>query len=170
VLAYGESRRQIAVSLKSAYSDGLLSQDTFAQRLDQLFSARLIYPIRFLGDLSARRPLGWLARHVPGLTLATRQIRTRLGRRATDASPLLELDWAGGKRELFVGRHFGCDVVLSNRTVSRHHACLVYRDGVWVLHDLQSTNGTTVNGVPVSHCVLRPGDDLVLGDERLKID
>jgi hypothetical protein len=45
-----------------------------------------------------------------------------------------------------------------------------YRDGKWVLHDLKSTNGTLVNGAPVGRSELRPGDRILLGDERLTID
>jgi hypothetical protein len=164
----GASRHEIAVTLKTAYSDGLLSEDTFAQRIDQLLSARLVDPLRLLGDLGARRPLGTLVRRVPGLAGVVRRLQRRDA--VDEPSSLLALDWSGADAELTIGRHFGCDIVLANQTVSRHHACLTYRDGVWVLHDLQSTNGTTVNGSSVTHCVLHPGDDLVLGDERLKVD
>jgi pSer/pThr/pTyr-binding forkhead associated (FHA) protein len=90
------------------------------------------------------------------------------GRR--DRSTLLALDWGAGRGELILGRHRACDVVFSDRTVSRHHARLVYRDGSWVLQDLESTNGTTVNGVRVGRCALRPGDRLALGDQQLRID
>ncbi len=84
---------------------------------------------------------------------------------------MLALDWAGGQSELLVGRHHECDVVLLGSTgVSRRHARLIFRDGNWVLQDLKSTNGTTVNGVRVGRCEVRPGDLLELGDARLQID
>jgi pilus assembly protein CpaF len=83
---------------------------------------------------------------------------------------LLALDWTGGQSELLVGRHHGCDVVLPSLAVSRRHARLVFRDGNWVLQDLDSTNGTTVNGVRVGRCEVRPGDLVELGDARLQID
>jgi pilus assembly protein CpaF len=54
--------------------------------------------------------------------------------------------------------------------VSRRHARLLFRDGSWVLQDLQSTNGTTVNGVPVGRCQLRPGDRLIFGTACLRVD
>jgi pSer/pThr/pTyr-binding forkhead associated (FHA) protein len=38
------------------------------------------------------------------------------------------------------------------------------------LHDLGSKNGTTVNGVLVTRCQLRPGDHLSLGEHRLVVD
>jgi pSer/pThr/pTyr-binding forkhead associated (FHA) protein len=101
---------------------------------------------------------------------AVSRIRTSIAQASGTPPLLLALDWSGGRRELVLGRHHGCDVVLSNPGVSRLHARLVFRDGSWVLQDLQSTNGTTVNGVRVGRCELRPGDHLVLGDEHLKVD
>jgi pilus assembly protein CpaF len=71
---------------------------------------------------------------------------------------------------LLVGRHHACDVVLPESSVSRRHARLVFRDGTWVVQDLESTNGTIVNGVRVGRCALRPGDHLILGDAHLRID
>lgn len=68
------------------------------------------------------------------------------------------------------GRSSSCDVVLSEASVSRRHVRLHYRDGRWVLHDLNSTNGTSVNGARVGRCEIRPGDRLVLGNEQLQID
>lgn len=164
----GALRHEIALRLKSAYSEGLLSAETFAWRIDQL-GTRLVDPGRLVGDLSARRPLGAVLRRVPGLADVVRR-RRRSGDAPELVSPLLALDWSGAECELTIGRHYACDIVLGNQTVSRHHACLIYRDGVWLLHDLQSTNGTLVNGVTVEHCVLHPGDEVVLGEERLTID
>jgi len=83
---------------------------------------------------------------------------------------LLALDWDGGKSDLVLGRSRGCDVVLSSEAVSRRHAQLFFRDGNWVIRDLGSTNGTTVNGLRVGRCRLRPGDRVALGDALLRID
>jgi pSer/pThr/pTyr-binding forkhead associated (FHA) protein len=45
-----------------------------------------------------------------------------------------------------VGRHSGCDLRLDDPLVSRWHCALEWRDGrVWV-EDLQSLNGTLLNG------------------------
>ena len=164
---HGASRKQIASTLNTAYADGLLSHETFLHRLDQLFERRLIDPVRLIGDLStrgARRRPAWFIRAVD---LVTRWPR------ATGVEPpavLLALDWSGGPGELILGRHHACDVLLSDPSVSRRHARLIFRDGSWVLQDLDSTNGTLVNGVQVGRCALRPGDRLALGDEQLRID
>jgi pSer/pThr/pTyr-binding forkhead associated (FHA) protein len=87
-----------------------------------------------------------------------------------DECQLLALDWAGGTRELLIGRHRSCDVVLSSDAVSRRHARIFFRDGGWILQDLESTNGTMVNGVRVGRCRLAPGDRIRLGTEELAID
>jgi hypothetical protein len=149
-----------------AYGDGLLSDDTFRHRLDLLFNAHLIDPVPVIGDLSFR---GMRPRAVARL----RQRLARICRTAPPSEPtlrLLGLDWAGPQQELVVGRDCGCDVVLSDESVSRHHARLRFRDGGWMLQDLESTNGTLVNGVRVGRCSLRPGDRLTLGTYSLQID
>jgi predicted component of type VI protein secretion system len=83
---------------------------------------------------------------------------------------LLALDWNRPSHELFIGRSTGCDVVLTDTTVSRCHARLTPRDGFWVLHDLCSTNGSYLNGHRVKRCQLHPGDRLVLGQAPLRVD
>lgn len=162
MLAHGASRQRIAHVLGVAYGDGLLSDETFAERLDLLFRARVVDPARLIGDLSTRRAVRWTTR----LSALLRRLNEHRGERFT----LLALDWLGGQRELVVGRHHSCDVRLSDPTVSRRHARLVFRDGSWVIQDLESTNGTAVNGVRIGRCVLRPGDRLSLGDQSLLID
>src|SRR4051794_39982532 len=63
----------------------------------------------------------------------------------------------GGRVRL--GRGSDNDVVLSDVSVSRYHAEIL-REGEdgWSVHDLKSTNGVEVNGVPVEKAPLRPGD------------
>ena len=59
-----------------------------------------------------------------------------------------------------VGRQAGNDIVLEDPGVSRKHASLDRgEDGVWVVTDLKSSNGTYVNGEKIeSPATLRPGD------------
>ena len=49
-----------------------------------------------------------------------------------------------------IGRHPECDVVVDVGAVSRHHAQVVDIDGSFYVEDLNSRNGTFVNGDPVS--------------------
>ena len=170
MLGPGASRKRIARALNAAYADGLLSEDTFAHRLDRLLTARVVDPARLIGDLSFRHALDWRTRLLDALAA----VGESLGFSRVQAAPhdeiLLALDWTGSRGELLVGRHHACDVVLSDSSVSRRHARLVLRDGTWVVQDLESTNGTIVNGVQVGRCALRPGDQLVLGEAHLRID
>ena len=56
------------------------------------------------------------------------------------------------------------DLPLSDNTVSRRHAQLMKKNGTWVLYDLNSANGTYVNGVKVlSTSELKQGDQIKCG-------
>jgi hypothetical protein len=170
VVRPGAARQELAETLNAAYGAGLLSEATLSHRLDLILSSRLIDPAWLIGDLRRRvsRP-GWPARLRRWFAEATRDRRGP--ERASTASPtLLALDWSGSQTELLLGRHLGCDVVLPSLKVSRRHARLVFRDGSWILQDLASTNGTTVNGLRVGRCTLQPGDQVVIGGHQLTID
>jgi len=105
---------------------------------------------------------------VTALTSARR--RARVGTRVQETGILLALDWTGTCDELLIGRHPSCDVVVADDTVSRRHARLTFRDGGWIVQDLDSTNGTRLNGQYVGRCRVRPGDQLSLGRQRLQVD
>ena len=62
------------------------------------------------------------------------------------------------------------DAVVDHRSVSRRHVRLTRLDGRLRVEDLNSTNGTRVNGrrlEPFAPCVLAPGDAVALGDVHL---
>ncbi len=63
-----------------------------------------------------------------------------------------------GMQEISFGRSRKCDVVFSNRRVSARHAKMYRMDGGWHLCDLNSSNGTYVNGVRIQDVILRDGD------------
>lgn len=67
-----------------------------------------------------------------------------------------------------IGRRLGCDLVLSDLQVSRTHARISGQDGTFVLEDLNSTNGTMVNGQWIQRHVLRPGHEIQIGQTRLR--
>jgi hypothetical protein len=62
-----------------------------------------------------------------------------------------------------IGRSSGCDVALDDASASRRHAELRRRGGNTVLYDLDSTNGTLVNGRKVHEAPLRAGDRITIG-------
>ncbi len=59
-----------------------------------------------------------------------------------------------------IGRRPDNDLVLSDPRVSRRHAQLRLYKGHYMLVDLGSTGGTTVNGKPIRRTVIYPGDRL----------
>lgn len=69
-----------------------------------------------------------------------------------------------------IGRAPECELVLKDSRVSRRHARLHARDGVLVLTDLGSTNGTRVNGHRVTEMVLGAGDRIHIGDTSLVVE
>jgi hypothetical protein len=71
---------------------------------------------------------------------------------------------------LGIGRAPECELTLKDSRVSRRHARLAARDGVLVLTDLGSTNGTRVNGHRVSEVVLGAGDRVQIGETSLVVE
>jgi FHA domain len=165
----GSFRDHIARTLNSAYGDGLLSEHTLARRLDVLCGSHVIEPAGLLGDLTFRSS-SQLPTPLSRLVQAARRAVSDRWRQPSPAPMLLGLDWDGGDDDLLVGRHLGCDIVLDDLSVSRRHARLRFRDGRWVLQDLESTNGTLVNRAPVVRCQLHPGDEVRVGAVRLLVD
>ena len=49
-----------------------------------------------------------------------------------------------------IGRDASNDIVLTDRSVSGHHAVIRFMQGEWVLADLESRNGTYVNGATIA--------------------
>jgi hypothetical protein len=167
------SRERLASKLTAAYAEGLLGDRTLSYRLGVLFGEPVIDPQRLVGDLSLR-PDRWPLVRSPWTLIDT--IRRRVGaprrRDSQEPSLLLALDWSAGSHDdLLIGRDArACDVLLNDRTVSRRHARLRYRDGSWIIQDLRSTNGISLNGERVGRCRLQPGDELLLGAQRLEVD
>lgn len=70
-----------------------------------------------------------------------------------------------------VGRAAGCDVVVDDDSVSAQHARLEYDLGAWRITDLQSINGTAVEGVKLAPNVPTPlpyGATVRLGGVQLQ--
>lgn len=71
---------------------------------------------------------------------------------------------------LTIGRATDNDLVALDSRVSRHHGRIAGRRGTLVYVDLGSTNGSRVNGVPVTEVVLGVGDRLEVGDTALVVE
>jgi hypothetical protein len=70
-----------------------------------------------------------------------------------------------------LGRTPANTVILPDPFVSTHHALLAWREARWWLEDLDSRNGTTLNGEPVTRPVVVSAGDLIgVGREVLRLD
>jgi hypothetical protein len=66
-----------------------------------------------------------------------------------------------------IGREEGNGLRLNDERVSRYHAKVQVEDGDIILTDLDSTNGTRVNGTTIQIRRLRPGDQVSIGRSML---
>lgn len=73
------------------------------------------------------------------------------------------------KDRLLVGRRESCDIVLRFANVSAHHCKLSVESGYWFVKDLDSRNGTKVNGQRVSRKRLDPGDKLAVAKHTYEV-
>jgi len=71
---------------------------------------------------------------------------------------------------VIVGRAKDVDFRVDDPNVSRRHAAIYWADGSLMVTDLDSTNGTMVNGYPVKSSVLGPNDVVTVGDCRITVE
>jgi hypothetical protein len=150
--------------LREGALDGCLALDTFAQRIEAAYRAKTEEE---LADLVADLP-----RRGRTLLERGRDVLSRMWRRPEPPPPALEIEVllprdAGA---VTVGRSQDCDVVVGEQTVSRFHAELRHGDGnEWTVRDLESTNGTWLNGTRIREARVFRGDVLRLGGLRLDL-
>src|SRR5947209_4713232 len=128
------SRERTVARLGDRYAEGYLSTDTLARRVEAAYGATTSDELEALErDLPPR--WSWLRRRA----------RCTIDLPATTA---------------YVGRSSGCDIVIRDPTVSRVHARIDRTTTGWRIADLDSTNGTRVNGRRIHDSPLAPGDEL----------
>src|SRR3954471_16319988 len=159
-----QGRERTVAVLRERALDGCLTLDTFAGRVDAAYRAKTVEELDALvADLPHED--GWrgaLRRFVSGL--ATREERV--------GPPALELEvrLPADAPIVTVGRSHACDVVVGEETVSRFHAELRHTsDDAWLVRDLDSTNGTRLNGSRVQEAQVCGGDVLWLGGLRMEL-
>ncbi|MFF8092766.1 FHA domain-containing protein [Streptomyces sp. NPDC016675] len=162
-------RDQALKVLRDGVVMGRLSHDTFVRRMELALAARRLEE---LAALTADLPTeGRLSRMVFGTVEAVSGFGVRL-RRAWQAErlPKLLLPHPGTGHPLRIGRDPANGLRLTHETVSRVHAELSRQGGMWVLRDLGSTNGTTVNGRRViGAAVVREGDLIGFGQMAFRL-
>jgi predicted component of type VI protein secretion system len=70
---------------------------------------------------------------------------------------------------MVVGRRGYCDIVIDHSSLSKRHCVLVKTDGLLVIRDLISTNGTKVKGQKIRWAALLPDDRITLGTYKLRV-
>ena len=70
----------------------------------------------------------------------------------------------------YLGRANGNDIPLSDPSVSNRHCIFVLTGSEVVLRDLNSSNGTLVNGQSITEVTLRPGDHIQVGVVQIKFE
>lgn len=167
-LSDAERDRALKV-LRDGVALGRLSHDTFVRRMELALVARRTDELAALtADLPTESR--W-SRVVFGSVEAVSGFTVRL-RRAWQAErlPKLLLPRPENGHPLRIGRDPANGLRLSHETVSRVHAELRCQGGLWVLRDLGSTNGTTVNGRRViGAAVVRDGDQVSFGQMAFRL-
>jgi serine phosphatase RsbU (regulator of sigma subunit) len=97
----------------------------------------------------------------------------------TIASTTPQLHWLGpdghenifpiASAEILIGRKGDADIVLNNQHVSRHHAKIIRMAEGYFLQDLASTHGTFVNNERIETRLLKHGDKISLGKDRIEL-
>jgi len=85
-----------------------------------------------------------------------------------NGEPLAEIALGGGVLE--AGRSRSAQIPLDDPASSGRHFALEKKDGEFVLTDLKSANGTLVNGEPVQTVTLKSGDEIQVGNIKLRFE
>ena len=72
-----------------------------------------------------------------------------------------------GQEEIIIGRSPDCGLHLPLEDASRQHARIFCRNDEYYIEDLGSTNGTCVNSVTISKCILRNNDQIEIGEAKI---
>lgn len=68
------------------------------------------------------------------------------------------------KDSVYVGRNPSSDILLNDDSVSRKHANITHTDGIYTIFDLNSKNGSFVNGQRIQKHILQDGDIITMGN------
>ncbi len=79
----------------------------------------------------------------------------------------IELDAA---RTYLIGRSADCDIAIKANMVSRHHASVYFKDGVWRIRDNDSTNGTLLNGRKINDSPVNNYDTVRIGESIIEFN
>ena len=88
----------------------------------------------------------------PGVTGAapTQQFEQKAGKLVVTGGDKVGTEIALSGRQLTIGRAGDSDLIVDDEYASTHHAKLVFINGEWLIQDLDSTNGTFLDGQKIS--------------------
>ena len=84
------------------------------------------------------------------------------------SGPGIGTEWAFKAQKITIGRSAENEIDFADIAVSRNHAEISYRDGAYYVSDLESNNGTLLNGVSVESEQLQSGDEIIVGARTLR--
>jgi pSer/pThr/pTyr-binding forkhead associated (FHA) protein len=97
-------------------------------------------------------------RKQPGITIETKRGQDRISQSHFT------------QNEVMIGRDIHCDLSVMDDALSAHHARILFHHGQWWLEDLNSTNGTFLNGEKLSvPVVVITGDEFKCGNTFFNI-
>ena len=73
------------------------------------------------------------------------------------------------KSEITIGRSSSADIQIDNLAVSKLHARILNQRHQYTVEDLNSTNGTFLNGEKIVKAILKHNDLVTIGKHSLKI-
>jgi pSer/pThr/pTyr-binding forkhead associated (FHA) protein len=73
------------------------------------------------------------------------------------------------KEMTLIGRNEECEIRLDHKSVSKQHCLLVKTDGLILVRDLGSTNGTRVNGQRIRRAALLPNDQFSVANYKYRV-
>ncbi|MFF3327665.1 FHA domain-containing protein [Streptomyces sp. NPDC002889] len=152
-------RERVLGILREGAAEGKLSHDTFVHRMELVLVARRPEELEALtADLAQESPWSRRLYRTVGRVSAF-SVRLRRAWQTEKLPPLLLPE--PSPFPLRIGRDPANGLRLSHDTVSRLHAELSRQGQLWVLRDLGSTNGTTVNGRRVTGSIVVQDGDMV---------
>ena len=81
----------------------------------------------------------------------------------------LRLKTISHAQPITIGRGKDADIPLEDSKASRIHCAVRYWDGIFVMRDMNSSNGTLLNGEKVEVVKLNSGDVIKIGNTEIKV-
>jgi len=128
-------------------------------------------PIEKIPDEATRPPVIPKERLAPPGSIASNFARSGPKRLVGVEGVAAGSTFAISSDRLSIGREGDNDVVITDSTVSRHHA-VITKDaaGTVTIEDGGSSNGVVINGLRVDQATLSPGDEIKIGDNYFRFE